>query len=134
MNEVERRIDDPMRFTGDRIRQVRRSRQRGVTQLAESVGLSAEELGAMERGESPVGSDVLCALADELAVPPSVLRGYHVAGQVTADPDGIERTLAEIIRTLEEVLDLLLQEAEGEVAEETNSQVIQFPGGPPEES
>jgi transcriptional regulator with XRE-family HTH domain len=127
-------VEGLLRLTGDRVRDARRSRHRGVADLAAAVGLGEDELAGMERGEVAIGSDHLCALADELDVRPGELRGYHLGDRTTDDPDGLEHTLAETMRMLTEVQNRLREVAEEEGRQRGGGEVIDFPGRSADES
>ena len=57
-----------MKESGKRIQELRRDRGMTLTQLAEYVGISSDNLGRIERGRQGVSIDLLIELADFFAV------------------------------------------------------------------
>ncbi|WP_214325686.1 MerR family transcriptional regulator [Nonomuraea sediminis] len=75
------------------IRNARRASGLSLKELAEMVGVSPAHLGAVERGDTGVSTQLIMRIADALLVPPSALATFHARGTMVVRQDERARGL-----------------------------------------
>ncbi|MFI6601479.1 MerR family transcriptional regulator [Nonomuraea sp. NPDC050536] len=69
------------------IRNARRASGLSMKELAEMVGVSPAHLGAVERGDTGVSTQLIMRIADALLVPPSALATFRARGTMVVRQD-----------------------------------------------
>ncbi|GGT30489.1 MerR family transcriptional regulator [Nonomuraea spiralis] len=81
------------RWDNRSIRNARRASGLTLKQLAEMVGVSPAHLGAVERGDTGVSTQLIMRIADALLVPPSALATFRARGTTVVRRDERARGL-----------------------------------------